>query len=110
MAAGDRLGRIVFQNAEQRHQEISVDLIFTGPQPKAGIEYYGVWQDHQADTRCPFTLSPDGQVDFGTGYDGGDRYYETDLLKKEMSIGQRINWDYGDDTAEYVVVSMTPLI
>jgi len=74
MAAGDPLGRIVFQITEQRNQEISVDLSFTGPQPKAGIEYYKVWQDHQADTRCPFTLSADGQVDFGTGYDGADRY------------------------------------
>ncbi len=110
MAAGDRLGRIVFQNTEQRHQEISVDLIFAGARPKPGIEYYGLWQDHQADTRCPFTLSPDGQVDFGTGYDGADRYYETDLLEKDMSIGQRIGWSYGDDTAEYAVVSMTPLI
>jgi hypothetical protein len=55
-------------------------------------------------------LSPDGQVDFGTGYDGADRYYETDLLEKDMSVGQRINWAYGDDTAEYAVVSMTPLI
>jgi len=43
MAAGDRLRRIVFQNTKQRHQEISVDLIFTGPQPKAGIEYYELW-------------------------------------------------------------------
>ena len=110
MAAGDRLGRIVFQNTEQRHQEISVDLIFAGARPKPGIEYYGLWQDRQADTSCPFTLSPDGQVDFGTGYDGADRYYETDLLEKDMSIGQRIRWSYGDDTAEYAVVSMTPLI
>ena len=33
-----------------------------------------------------------------------------DLLEKDMSIGQRIGWSYGDDTAEYAVVSMTPLI
>jgi len=72
MAAGDLLRRIVFQNTKQRHQEISVDLIFTGPQPKAGIEYLQLWQDHQADTRCPFTLSLDG-LDFGTAYYGADR-------------------------------------
>jgi hypothetical protein len=110
MAASDRLGRIVFQDTEESSQEISVDLIFVGPQPKGGIEYYGVWQDRHDDVRCPFTLSADGQVDFGTGYDGSDRYYETDLLGKEMAIGQRITWAYGDNTAEYAVVSMTPLI
>jgi hypothetical protein len=110
MAAGDQLGRIVFQNTEQRHQEISVDLIFAEARPKARIEYYRLWQEHQANTRCPFTLSPDGEVDFGTGYDGADRYYEKDMLEKDMSIGQRISWTCGDDTVEYAVVSMTPLI
>ena len=110
MAAGDRLGRIVFENIEERNQEISVDLMFVGPQPKGGIEYYGLWQDRHEDVRCPFILSPDGGVDFGTGYDGADRYYETDLLEKEMVIGQRITWKYGDDTVEYAVISMTPLI
>jgi len=102
MAAGNPLGRIVFQNTEQWHQEISVDLIFTGPQPNTGIEYYEIRQDHQADIGRTFSLSPDSQVDFGTDYYGADRYYETDMLEKEMSIG--------DDTAEYAVVSMTPLI
>jgi len=52
-------------------------------------------------------LSPDGP-DFGTAYDGADQYYETDML--EMWIGLRINRAYGDETAEYVVVYMTPLI
>jgi hypothetical protein len=110
MAAGDRLGRIVFRNTEESSQEISVDLIFVGPQPKGGIEYYGLWQDRHEDVRCPFTLSPEGQVDFGAGYDEADRYYETDMLEKEMSVGQRISWKCEDDVAEFAVVSMTPLI
>ena len=110
MAASARLGRIVFHNTQESSQEISVDLIFVGPQPKGGIEYYGLWQERHEDVRCPFTLSPDGHVDFGTGYDEADRYYETDMLEKEMSIGQRITWKYGDDTAEFAVIAMTPLI
>ena len=32
------------------------------------------------------------------------------MLEKEMWIGLRINRAYGDETAEYVVVYMTPLI
>src|SRR5664279_5382881 len=85
MAASARLGRIVFQNTQERSQEISVDLIFVGPQPKGGMEYYGLWQDRHEDVRCPFTLSPDGHVDFGTGYDEADRYYDCLLYTSDAA-------------------------
>jgi hypothetical protein len=55
-------------------------------------------------------LSTDGHVDFGSGYDDPNRYYQTDMMEKALSIGKRITWNGGEDTGEYAVVSMTPLI
>ncbi len=108
--AGERLGRIVFRNTQEDHLEITIDLIFIGYQPKRGIEYCGLWQDRREDYRCPFTVSTEGHVDFGTGYDDADRYYQTDMLEKALSVGQRIAWSGNEDNGEYAVVSMTPLI
>ena len=109
MADGGELRRVYLQNAAQGNQEINIDLILEGGRPKQGIEYFGVWMDSETEVLCPFTLNPDGEADFGSGYDGADRYYVTDLLEKDITVGQRVAWTYDQDTVEYAVISLTAL-
>jgi hypothetical protein len=110
MSDGAKLKRVVFQNPDAKNQEIKIDLIFDGNQVRRGIEYFGVWQDKADESRCPFTLGEDGEADFGTGYDGADRYYETNMLEKEMVSGQQITWNCEGDEAAFSIVYITPLI
>jgi hypothetical protein len=77
---------------------------------KQGLDYFGLWQDKDADTRCPFVLDPSGNVDFGTGYDGQDRYYETDILNIELAIGQQVGWRTDEFEQVFSVVGMTQLV
>ena len=68
------LGRVVFENPEAANLEIVIDLVLEGRKAKAGLVYFGVWLDKEAEVTCPFVLDPNGQADFGTSYDGQDRY------------------------------------
>ena len=110
MNDGAKLKRVVFQNPNAKNQEIRIDLIFDGNQVRRGIEYFGLWLDKIAQSICPFTMGEDGEIDFGTGYDGADRYYETDMLEKEMVTGQQITWNCEGNEATFSIVYMTPLI
>ncbi len=110
MKDGAKLKRVVFQNPDAKNQEIRIDLIFDGNQVRRGIEYSGVWLDKCEQSWGPFTLGEDGEVEFGTGYDGADRYYETDLLEKEMTTGQQITWNCEGDEAAFSLAYITPLI
>ncbi len=110
MTDAAKLKRVVFQNTEVKTQEIRIDLIFDGNQMRRGIEYFGLWQDKDGDSRCPFTLSEGGEVDFGTGYDGADRFYETNMLEKEMVTGQQITWNSEAEEAAFSIIYITPLI
>jgi hypothetical protein len=110
MGDGANLKRVVLQNPDARNQEVRIDLIFDGNQVRRGLEYYGLWQDKDGDVRCPFSLGEAGEVDFGTGYDGADRYYETNLLEKEMVTGQQVTWNSESEEGVFSVVYITPLI
>src|SRR5215468_1827125 len=104
------LVRLVLQNADNRNQEIRLDLVIEGRMIKGGLEYFGLWEDRYEDARCPFVLGPDGKVDFGTGYDGADRYYETNIGSLELTIGQQVGWrnESGDQT--FRITGITPLL
>lgn len=105
-----KLVRVVLENTKERHQELRVDFILLDGRIKEGIEYFGMWQDRQEHFRCPFVMSVDGEIDFGTGYDGEDRYYETNFMKKEMIVGQLVTYSYGSEELVFRVISLTPLL
>ena len=48
-----RLARIVLEDTQARHQQITIDLVFEGNRIRPGNEYYGVWRDHQEESICP---------------------------------------------------------
>ena len=104
------LARIVLENTQARNEEMSFDLVLNGRTAKAGLESFGLWQDKREDIRCPFVMDPNGQVDFGTGYDGGDRYYETNILTLELAIGQQVGWRTENGEATFRITGITQLI
>ena len=59
----------------------------------------------------PCVLHPDGQVDFGMGYeaDPGRRYASTDLLKHRIGSGEKIGIVQGGATRQYRVARVIPL-
>ena len=105
-----RLGRIVLEDTQASHQQIVVDLVFVGDNPKGGMEYYGVWKDHNEGSICPFVLNENGQADFGTSYGGEDRIYQFDILTTPLSIGQPVGWRSDQYETQMKVVSITQLV
>lgn len=103
------LSRVALENTEDRNQDITIDLVLDGKNVKPGLEYFGLWRDRRADVRCPFVLDPNGSVDFGSGYDGEDRYYETDLGGLELTIGQQVGWRTGDIEQSFRITGITQL-
>jgi hypothetical protein len=110
MAMDVHLGRVVFENPEAANLEIVIDLVLEGRKAKAGLVYFGVWLDKEAEVTCPFVLDPNGQADFGTSYDGQDRYYETNLNSIELGVGQEILWRSGDLEQTFKVTGITQLV
>jgi hypothetical protein len=104
------LGRVVFENPEAKNLEIVIDLVLEGRKAKAGLVYFGVWLDKEAEVTCPFVLDPNGQADFGTSYDGQDRYYETNLNSIELGVGKEILWRSGDLEQTFKVAGITQLV
>src|SRR4051812_47963026 len=96
--------RLALKNTEAPNQEITVDLVFDGKGVRQGLDYFGLWEDKGNDTRCPFIMDPNGSVDFGTGYDGQDRYYETNMLQTELAIGENVGWRSGEYESVFSVV------
>src|SRR5262245_51970359 len=107
-----RLGRIVLEDTQASHQQITIDLVFQGNDPKSGsgIEYYGVWKDHNQGAICPFVLNENGEADFGTGYGGEDRIYQFDILTTLHGIDQQIGWRSDQYETQMKVVSITQLV
>jgi hypothetical protein len=110
MAEQLRLARIVLENVAARYQDITIDLVFEGNSVRRGFPFFGVWQDKNEESRCPFVLDPNGEADFGTGYDGQDRYYETDLGQVPISIGAMVAWRTEGLEQQFTVVGVTQLI
>jgi hypothetical protein len=110
MAEQLRLARIVIENVDARYQDVTVDLVFEGNTVRRGVPFFGVWQDRNEETRCPFVLDPNGEVDFGTGYDGQDRYYQTNIAEVDLAIGADVEWRSEDYDGRYKVVGVTQLV
>jgi hypothetical protein len=105
-----RLGRIVLEDTQATHQQVSIDLVFQGNDVKGGMEYYGIWRDRNDGSICPFVMNENGELDFGTGYGGEDRFYEFDILTTPIEIGQQIGWRTEQYDTQMKVVSVTQLV
>ena len=105
-----RLGRIVLEDMQASHQQITLDLVFQGNAVKSGIEYFGVWRDRSEGSICPFVLNENGEADFGTGYGGEDRIYQFDIMTAPISLGQPIGWRSDQYETQMKVVSVTQLV
>ena len=103
------LARVVLVNTEDRNQEITIDLVVEGRTAKPGLDYFGLWQDKGQEVLCPFVLDPNGSVDFGNGYEGSDRYYETNIGSLELAIGLQVLWRSGDSEQTFRVTGVTQL-
>ncbi len=105
-----RLARIVLEDTQARHQQVTIDLVFQGDQIRPGNEYYGVWRDHNEQSICPFVMSGSGEVDFGTTYSGDDRFYGFDILSAQIGLGQQVGWRSDQYETQLRVVGVTQLI
>lgn len=104
------LARVVLENAQDNNFEVVIDLVVEGGKAKPGLVYFGVWLDKNAQATCPFVMDPHGQIDFGTGYDGADRFYETDLNSVDLGVGQQVFWRIGEFEQTFVVTGITQLV
>jgi hypothetical protein len=105
-----RLGRIVLEDAQASHQQVTIDLVFQGNDVKGGIEYFGIWRDRSEGSICPFVLNENGEADFGTGYGGDDRIYQFDILSAPIGLGHQIGWRSDQYETQMKVVSITQLV
>jgi hypothetical protein len=105
-----RLGRIILEDTQAAHQQVTLDLVFQGNAVKGGIEHYGVWRDRTEGSICPFVLNENGEADFGTGYSGEDRIYQFDILNAPIEIGQQIAWRSDQYETQMKVLSVTQLV
>ena len=55
-------------------------------------------------------MDPNGAVDFGTGYDGEDRYYETNIPTLELTIGQQVGWRNENLEQSFRITGITQLV
>ena len=105
-----RLGRIVLEDTQATHQQITIDLVFQGNDVKGGMEYYGIWRDRNEGSILPFVLTENGEADFGTGYAGEDRFYEFDILKAPIGVGRETGFRTEQYVTQMKVVSVTQLV
>ena len=105
-----RLGRIVLEDTQAAHQQVTVDLVFQGDNVKGGIPHFGVWLDRSEGSICPFVLNEKGEADFGTSYGGEDRVYQFDILTAPIGIGHQIGWRSDQYETQMKVVSVTQMV
>jgi len=105
-----RLGRIVLEDTQASHQQVTIDLVFEGNAVKSGIEYFGIWRDRNEGSLCPFVLNENGECDFGSGYGGEDRVYQFDILSAPIGLGHQIDWRNEQYETQMKVVSITQMV
>ena len=105
----ERAVRVTFESDEDPSEGMFIDLVLSGAQVKRGVDYFGVWYDKSENTRCPFVLGADGQLDYGAGYEDEDQYYGTNLLEAAFSEGATVTCRYEDEDIEYRIAKITPL-
>ena len=105
-----RLARIVLEDTQARHQQITIDLVFEGDRIRLGSEYYGVWRDHNEESICPFVMTAKGEIDFGTGYGDEDRYHVLEVLNAQIGLGQQVELRSDQYETQMKIIGVTQLI
>jgi hypothetical protein len=55
---------------------------------RSGLVFFGIWGGIGHDDAVPFVLMVDGQMDFGAGFQGVERFEQTNLLTKKLVAGE----------------------
>jgi len=55
-------------------------------------------------------MNANGEMDFGTGYGGEDRFYELDVLNAQIGLGQLIGMRSDQYETQMKIVGVTQLI
>jgi hypothetical protein len=105
-----RLGRIVLEDTQAIHQQVTIDLVFQGNAVKTGVEYFGIWRDLNEGSLCPFVMNENGECDFGTSYSGEDRVYQLDILSAPLALGHQVGWRSDQYETQMKVVSITQMV
>lgn len=110
MIEGRRLLRVVLQDVGNQDRELRIDLIFRGLEIEKKIEYFGLWQDKKEREKAPFTLRDSGEVDFGSAYDGDDRFYNFNIFSREVKVGELFTAEHKNEETVFKVVKIAALI
>jgi hypothetical protein len=105
-----RLGRVILEDTQANHQQVTIDLVFQGNDVKPGIEFYGIWKDRTEGSICPFVLNENGEADFGSGYGGDDRIYQFEILSAPIGLGHQIGWRSDQYDTKLKIISITQLV
>ena len=101
--------RVNLVQIDDANEVIDIDLVLAGGKPKRGLDYFGVYTDKSENSRCPFIIGGDGRIDYGSGFEGDDQFYETDILNKTFAVGEHITCRYEGEEFDYKITKVTPL-
>jgi hypothetical protein len=105
-----RLGRITLEDSQAPHQQVVFDLVYEGNFVKPAPFYFGIWQDKNEQSLCPFVMGPNGEVDFGSGYSGDDRMYQCNVMEVELAMGAEVDWTTDSYQTKLRVVDIQQLM
>ena len=105
----ERAVRVTFEGGEDPTEGMHIDLVLNGATVKKGSEYFGVWFDTSENTRCPFIVNGQGQLDYGAGYEDEDQFYGTNLLSANIAEGAVITCQFEGEDIPYKIAKITPI-
>lgn len=101
--------RVSLVQIDDANETIEIDLVLAGGRVKRGLDFFGIYADKSEGTRCPFVIGGDGRIDYGSGFEGDDQFYETDILTRAFSVGENITCRYEGEEFDYKIAKITPL-
>ena len=101
--------RVSLVQIDDANETIELDLVLAGGRPKRGLDFFGVYVDKSDNTRCPFIVGNDGRIDYGSGFEGDDQFYDTDILSKTFAQGEHITVRYEGEEFDYKITKIAPL-
>ena len=101
--------RVSLVQIDDANELLEIDLVLAGGRVKKGLDFFGVYLDKSDNSRCPFVIGNDGRIDYGSGFEGDDQFYETDILNKTFANGEHITVRYEGEDFDYKITAITPL-
>ena len=101
--------RVSLVQIDDANETIELDLVLAGGRPKRGLDFFGVYVDKSDNTRCPFIVGSDGRIDYGSGFEGDDQFYDTDILSKTFAQGEHVTVRYEGEEFDYKITKIAPL-